>query len=109
MKSAITKCAATALMLGAFVVPTFAAPPHNIDARERHQQHRIHEGMHNGSLTHREARHLERREHNLRHTEMHERHHNGGNLTNRERWRLSHRENHMSHSIWHQKHDAQHH
>ncbi len=78
---------------------------HNINARERHQQRRIAEGIENGSLTPREAAILERNEAEVRRVEARLRE-NG--LSRSERARLEKRLNELNRQIYRQKHDRQH-
>ena len=78
---------------------------HNINARERHQQRRIAEGIENGSLTPREAARLEKEEAEIRRIEARLRE-NG--LNPKERARLERRLNELNRQIYRQKHDRQH-
>ncbi len=55
-KFAIAIVAASALAATAF--PAFAAPWHNINQRQAQLDHRINQGVRNGSLTRHEARNL---------------------------------------------------
>jgi len=108
MNSAITKCVVAAALVVAYAVPVLADAPHDINWRRHHQQERIHQGMHSGQMTHREARNIEGREHRFHQSEMRDRRHDHGHLTNRERWNLSRRQNRMSHSIYRDKHNNHH-
>jgi hypothetical protein len=118
MKCLLVKLPA-ALLFGASLV-TFAAAknvapragmgavasPQTINQRERRQQRRIRQGVRSGELTHRETRHLERREGRLRRNEWRARR-SGGGLNTHERRRLQREENRTSRSIYRQKHDRQ--
>jgi hypothetical protein len=104
-------CGASLLTVGAASVVAVTPAPqsndqHTINERERRQQRRIHEGVRNGELTRREARHLERRETRLRRNEWRARR-SGGELTDRERRRLQREENRTSRAIHRQRHDRQ--
>src|SRR5258706_1264117 len=68
---------------------------HGINARQREQQERIHEGIRNGDLTRREARRLEAEEARIRVDEAYARR-SGGQFTPRERQRIERELNHSS-------------
>jgi hypothetical protein len=78
----------------------------NINKREARQQHRIAEGIENGSLTPRETAQLERQEARINALEAKDRR-SGGGLSVRERAELNRLLNLESHRIYRQKHDAQ--
>lgn len=78
----------------------------NINGRQFEQQERIIRGVSNGSLTGREARHLERREQRFAAQEARFRA-SGNGLSYAERQRLNHEQNVMSRSIHNQAHDGQ--
>jgi hypothetical protein len=82
-------------------------PPHPIQQRKHVQQHRIGQGVSNGSLTPRETVRLEKQETALNHEERNMRAANGGTLTPAERARLRQQQNRLSRRIYRQKHDAQ--
>ncbi len=84
----------------------FAAGPRNINKRQARQQHRIAEGIENGSLTPRETAQLERQEARIAALEARDRR-SGGGLSLKERAELERLLNTESHRIYRQKHDAQ--
>jgi|SRR5215813_4151117 len=78
----------------------------NINKREARQQHRIAEGIENGSLTPKEAARLERQEARINELEAKDRR-SGGGLSPKEREELNRLLNAESHRIYVQKHDKQ--
>jgi len=78
-----------------------------VNARQRHQQFRIAQGIASGSLTAREAARLEARELSIVRQEARMRA-DDGVLGWAERAVLQHRLDRTSAAIWRQKHDAQH-
>jgi hypothetical protein len=83
--------------------PAFAQ---NINKRQARQQHRIAEGIENGSLTPRESAQLERQEARIAALEAKDRR-SGGGLSPKERAELNRLLNSESHKIYRQKHDNQ--
>ncbi len=83
-------------------------PKSELGERQRNQQQRIGEGIENGSLTAREASHLETREAGVNKEVAGMREANGGKLTNQEKHLVNHQQNKNSKAIYRQKHDAQH-
>jgi hypothetical protein len=83
--------------------PAFAQ---NIHKRQVRQQHRIAEGIENGSLTPREAATLERQEARINQLVAKDRR-SGGGLSPEEREELNRLLNTESHRIYKQKHDGQ--
>ncbi len=75
-----------------------------INQRQHHQQHRIYNGVANGSLSARETYWLERQQLGIARLEARSRADRGG-LNWRERARIGHRQNRASRSIYRQKHD----
>jgi hypothetical protein len=78
----------------------------NINKRQARQQHRIAEGIENGSLTPRESAQLERQEARIAALEAKDRR-TGGGLSPKERAELNRLLNSESHKIYRQKHDNQ--
>ena len=75
--------------------------------RDHHQQHRINQGIKNGSLTPWEAKRLEHRDHRIdRATNYAMR---DGHISPREFHYLNNAYNHESHVIYRQKHDCNRH
>lgn len=110
----ILKALAPVALLGTLALTTAvqAAPPvfhgpHNINHRQAEQQRRIDQGIHRGSLTPREAGHLEHREAVIARQEARDRH-TGGRFSYAERRRIEREENASSRAIYRQKHDGQH-
>jgi len=97
---------ALAITLGTLVLAAPASARNPINARQIHQQHRIGEGLENGSLTAREAGRLEHREARINHYEARARA-SGDGLNGRERARIAGMQNRTSRAIYRQKHDAQ--
>ncbi len=101
--------AAVALLLAGTAhaqAPAGPAATPQVDARQARQQARIAEGVADGSLTHREARHLQQQQRHIRHAERAAK--ADGVVTAHERRRLMALQDHASRSIHRQRHDAQH-
>jgi len=77
-----------------------------VDQRQANQEARIQQGVNSGSLTQREANHLQRGQ--LRVDNMEARANSDGVVTRQERARLQHAQNEQSRNINQQKHDRQH-
>ena len=77
----------------------------NVDARERHLQYRIDQGIRSGELNRREAARLEGRERHIDREIARDRALNGGYLTPREHLRVERQENRLSRSVYREKHD----
>jgi uncharacterized membrane protein YebE (DUF533 family) len=75
-----------------------------IDAREQRQQNRVADGLKNGSLTPREAAHVERDEAKIRRDEARAK--ADGVVTSRERARINRELNHTSREIRRDKHNG---
>lgn len=98
--------AAGFIVAGAFAAQSSAqVRGGNINARERHQQRRIAQGIRNGSLTPAEAARLEQNEAEVRRLEARLR---DNGLSRWERARIEHRLNELNRQIYRQKHDSQH-
>jgi hypothetical protein len=95
--------AVVSLGLALSAAPTFAQ---NINKRQARQQHRIAEGIENGSLTPKETARLERQETRINQLEAKDRK-SGGGLSPQERKQLNRMLNSESHRIYAQKHDGQ--
>ena len=95
--------AVVSLAVAVSSVPAFAQ---NINKRQARQQHRIAEGIENGSLTPRETARLERQEARINALEAKDRE-SGGGLSPKERKQLNRLLNTESHRIYVQKHDRQ--
>ncbi len=71
--------------------------------RERNQNARIERGLHNGTLTHREARHLKKEQHRIHHKmRMAKRHH--GRRAVAERRHVRHMQDRAGHNIYRDEH-----
>jgi len=77
-----------------------------VNARERHQQQRIRQGIRSGELTGVEAARLERQQARIRVNEALARR-SGGEFTLRERARIQHQLDRANRNIYRQKHDRQ--
>jgi hypothetical protein len=95
--------AVVSLGLALSSAPAFAQ---NINKREAKQQHRIAEGIENGSLTPKETARLEKQEARINELEAKDRK-SGGGLNPQERAELNRLLNTESHRIYAQKHDGQ--
>jgi hypothetical protein len=95
--------AVVSLGLALSSAPAFAQ---TINKRQARQQHRIAEGIENGSLTPRESATLERQEARINALEAKDRK-SGGGLSPKEREQLNRLLNSESHKIYKQKHDGQ--
>ncbi len=95
--------AVVSLGLAMSSAPAFAQ---NLNKRETRQQHRIAEGIENGSLTPKETARLEHQEARIKELQAKDRK-SGGGLSDKERTELNHLLNTESHRIYVQKHDGQ--
>ncbi|MFZ2629934.1 MAG: hypothetical protein WAX67_13775 [Rugosibacter sp.] len=107
MKHASTFAIAALAALGVLSLPVMAQTntPH-IDQRQINQQHRIDQGTQSGSLTNREANHLEKSQERIQ--GMEDKAKGDGSVTSQERKRLQQAENVQSRHTYRQKHDRQH-
>ncbi len=100
----------SAALVGIMLLPVGASAAqyhrYGVNARERHQQRRIRQGIRSGELTRREAGRLESREARIRTREAYARR-SGGTFTPRERARIQRQLNRENRGIYHQKHDRQ--
>lgn len=99
---------AATLLCGSLLVSTDSAFAwkRGVNARQRHQQTRIYNGIQNGSLTQREAVRIQKREAKMARKEARMRQ-SGNGLNGKERWKLEKMEDHNSKAIYKQKHDGQ--
>jgi hypothetical protein len=99
---------ATVVSLGLALSGVSSAPAlaQNLNKREARQQHRIAEGIENGSLTPKETAHLEKQEARIKELQAKDRQ-SGGGLSPQERAELNKLLNTESHRIYAQKHDGQ--
>ena len=102
----LTAAALACAALAAVPAQAQSRHPRSINARERHQQQRIRQGIRSGELTRREAARLEAQQARIRVAEAYARR-SGGGLTPQERARLQHALNRSSRQIYRQKHDRQ--
>ena len=79
--------------------------PQQVKARQEHQQQRIQQGVHNGSLTPHDTQKIGNWEQHISRTEQ--RFKADGDLSKAERHKLNKMENHASKAIYQQKHDEQ--
>jgi len=79
--------------------------PDSIHQRLRDQHSRIYHGVKNGRLTYREAARLRARDARIRHQVALDRFRHNGHLTPREHRHVERELNHSSHHIWHERHD----
>jgi hypothetical protein len=109
MKAILTKLLTPAALVIALVPATQAKPnchPHGVNARERRQEQRIHQGVRSGELTRREAERLQAEQARIRVDEAFARR-SGGEFTARERARIQREQNKASKDIYQQTHDGQ--
>ena len=89
----------------ASLIAVAAAPAEaRINQRQGHQQHRIYNGVRDGSLTPRETYRLERQQVGIARFEARQRA-DGGGVNWRERYRIERRQDRASRNIYRQKHD----
>jgi phage/plasmid-associated DNA primase len=84
------------------------APKSEVGQRQRNQQKRIGEGIENGSLTAKEASHLEKHEAGVNKEVAGMREANGGKLTHGEKKLVNRQENQTSKAIYRKKHNGRH-
>ena len=94
--------AVVSLGLALSSAPAFAQ---NVNKRQAKQQHRIAEGIENGSLTPKESARLEKQEARINQLEAKDRQ-SGGGLSSQERHELNHLLNSESHKIYVAKHNG---
>ncbi|HEY0381621.1 MAG TPA: hypothetical protein VGC72_05430 [Candidatus Elarobacter sp.] len=101
-----TKTLVAAALLASLVTPLAASADGEVEQRIDNQQHRINQGVRNGSLTQREYRRLD---HGLDRIEAQRRRDlRDGKLSPAEYRQLNRAENRLSDNIYFQKHDRQH-
>ncbi len=98
----------TLIALASALVATVgtAQAANHIDNRQERQEHRISQGVANGSLTPRETARLEHQQQRIERVEERDRA-DGGGLNRRERAHIAHMQNRASRNIARQKHDRQ--
>jgi hypothetical protein len=92
------------ILAGLLVLTPLAAQAVTIHNRIDNQQHRIYQGVKNGSISPREYRRLERRQDNIEASRRRDIH-SGGKLTQAEKHRLNHRLHRLSNKIYRTKHN----
>jgi hypothetical protein len=86
--------------------PQTAPANKTIHEKQENQQQRIGEGVENGSLTPKEAKHLENREADIQKDKKEAK--SDGTISKSERKEIKKDQKHASKAIYHQKHDTQH-
>ncbi len=97
---------ATALL--ATIIAPLAASAGEVEHRIDNQQHRINQGVRNGSLTNGEYSRLDNREDHLQAERNRDLRRNDGHLTTAEYKRLNGQENRLSDQIYFDKHNRAH-
>ena len=109
MKNMFLTITAAGFLIGSTGIGFADDPPEGrIKERKENQQRRIGNGVKNGSLTPKEAAHLENKQANLNKEIRTERKANGGNLTNKEKAQINRQQNKLSRNIYRDKHNARH-
>ena len=98
--------AQTATGAGPGVVDPNHPRVNQVNRRQGRQQKRIANGINNGSLTPKEASHLEKREASIQNQEQRDMAKHNGHLTKAEQRQLNRRENRTSRAIYRDKHDG---
>jgi hypothetical protein len=93
-----------AIFTGLLVLAPLAAQAGPIQNRINRQEHRIYQGVKNGSISAKEYRQIERREDRIEAARIRDIR-SGGKLTQAEKNRLNHRLNKLSNTIYHDKHN----
>lgn len=101
------KILVTAGLLAALVAP-LAANAGEVQNRIDNQQHRVNQGVRNGSLTRREYDHVQNRLATIQAQRNRDLRHNDGRLTPAEKRNLNRKENQLSRKIYFDKHNAAH-
>jgi hypothetical protein len=100
-----TKAIVSTALLAALVAP-LAANAGEVQNRINHENARINQGLHNGSLSQREYRRLDNRLDHIQAQRNRDLRRNGGHLTPAEYARLNREENRTSRAIYREKHDG---
>src|SRR5258708_2391733 len=109
MKRTFLTITAAAFLLGSTGIGFADDPPEGrIKERKENQQTRIGNGIKNGSLTPKEAAHLENKQANLNKENRTDRKANGGNPTKKKKAQINRQQNRLSKGIYNQKHDGPH-
>jgi hypothetical protein len=105
MNSTFVKLGAmAALSIGFLTQAMLPASAGEVQNRLAMQQHRIHAGVRDGEISHRQARHDEHRLAHIRHERNRDLRRHDGHLTPREYHHLNHQLNHNSNTIYDQRH-----
>ncbi len=100
----MNKLISTLILATAVLCAPLAAQAGQLQHRINHQEHRIYQGVKNGSISRKEYHRLERREDNIEASRLRAIR-NGGKLTQAEKHRLNHRLNRTSHNIYRSRHN----
>ncbi len=92
------------ILFTAVIFAPLAAQAGQVNNRIERQEHRIYQGVKNGSLSPQEYQRLENRTDKIEADRLRAIR-SGGKLTHAEKHRLNHRLNHNSRSIYREKHD----
>jgi hypothetical protein len=95
---------AAALAFGLMAQTMLPAAAGEVQNRIHMQQHRIHAGVRSGEISHRQAKHDERRLAQIRRERNRDVRRNGGTLTGRQAHRINKQLNRNSHAIYDQRH-----
>jgi hypothetical protein len=93
-----------AILTGLLVLAPLAAQAGSLQNRINHQEHRVYNGVKNGSVSSKEYRQIDRREDNIEAARLRAIR-SGGKLTQAEKHRLNHRLNQTSKTIYNYKHN----
>jgi hypothetical protein len=93
-----------AILFTTVIFAPLAAQAGQLNHRIERQEHRIYQGVKNGSLSPREYKRLENRTEKIEADRLRAIH-SGGKLTTAEKHRLNHRLNRNSRAIYREKHD----
>jgi hypothetical protein len=96
------------VLCAASVLAPLSAQAGEVSHRETRQQHRIYQGVQNGTISGREYAHLERQEARLNAQRARDLHDGDGNngLDRRQYVQLNREENHLSREIYRTKHNG---
>jgi hypothetical protein len=93
-----------AILTGLLVLAPLAAQAGSLQNRINHQEHRVYNGVKNGSVSSKEYRQIDRREDNIEAARLRAIR-SGGKLTQAEKHRLNNRLNQTSKTIYNYKHN----
>lgn len=100
-----SKILVSSALLAALVAP-LAASAGEVQNRIDDQQHRVYQGVRNGSLSYGEANRLQRADNRIQFERNRDLRQNGGRLTAGEYRSLNRQENRVSNRIYNTKHDG---